>query len=117
VYELGGREKRVCLCDRCVDVFADVARFGPRVVHEAHRWKRHSCVVRMLQVDRRLFCFSCLGFGDSHILFKYDDFDVSGEVEAYGSKRVCARCAISYLSMLLSSDDVAVARFPQKVFL
>ena len=115
LYDLGGKEEEVSLCDKCVDVLADVARFGPRVINEAHRWKRRSCVVKIVEVEGNLFCFRCLGVGDSHILFKYDDFDVPGEVESYGSKRICAKCAVSYLTMMMSSDDVCAAKFPQKV--
>lgn len=97
----GGVNER-SLCDRCMDVFADVLRFGPRVLSEASVWERKSLVARVSHVQGELFCFKCMSKGDSHLFVKFDDLSAKKLFagHAYDSVRVCARCACTYLLML-----------------
>ena len=117
IYMLGNKRKDVSLCEKCVDVFSDIIRFGPRVIREAHKWQRHSRVVKVAQVQGRLFCFKCLGTQDSHVFIQYDDLDVPGMKGQFRTRRICARCAISFLSMMFGNEEIASAPFRQKRFL
>lgn len=94
--------KEKVLCGRCVDVFVDLVRFGPRVIHEAYRWELMSQVARIAVIQEELFCFKCMGKSDSHVFIKYDDLlsDKLVYGHSYVTSRVCARCATSYLNLI-----------------
>jgi hypothetical protein len=109
--ETGLKEMKVCGC--CMDLLTDAARHGPRVITEAHKWLRSSRVARVSLVDEDLFCLNCLGTADSHLFIKYDDLLEGGKSSAYATKRICARCVISYLGMLIESEEVGRRRFPE----
>lgn len=111
-YIVGGNEFEVRFCDRCVDVFTDVIRFGPRVLREAHKWRRASRIARISVVRDRMLCLSCLGTEDTHIFVKFDDSFVSGDAPSYLTKRVCARCVISFILMMQQCEDIRVCKFP-----
>lgn len=96
-----GREKREwLLCDDCMDAISDAIRFGPRAVSVT--WARASRVARVSAVQDNLLCFKCLKRCDSHLFVKFDDLKVECEQgsAAYGTIRVCARCALSYMLMV-----------------
>ena len=97
----------VVLCDRCMDLFIDTARFGPRVIEEGSLWKIVSRAARISIVQEELYCFKCLSKDTTHLFMKFDD--LSKSCVSYASMRVCARCAISYLRMVLNvRDDLEV---------
>jgi len=93
----------VVLCDRCMDLFIDTARFGPRVIEEGDLWTIVSRAARISIVQEELYCFKCLSKDETHLFMKFDDLSKSHV--SYSSMRVCARCAISYLRMVLNSDE------------
>ena len=99
-YELSGESCQVVLCDRCTDMLVDVARFGPRVIDAGDAWNIRSRVARISMVKEELYCFKCLGQDSSHLFMKFDD--LSKDAVTYSTMRICARCAISYLTMLLN---------------
>ena len=103
-YILGKSKKEIVLCDRCSDVLADFVRFGPRVGYESNRWEICSRIARVSLVQDTLFCACCLKKDDTHLVIKFDDLLISGDKEEYHFKRVCARCAISYLSLLVANS-------------
>jgi hypothetical protein len=109
-YVLDEVDITVKMCDRCVDVFADCLRYGPKVVRQLHRWERKSKVVRMSLVDGDRFCHMCLGTHSNHVFLKYDDVTYAGSQEHYAWVRVCARCALCYLEMLRDSVDLKTAK-------
>lgn len=98
-YELQKEMHALKLCGKCVDIFADLCIYGPRVVQSASTWSRRSRVVRMLAIRENLFCFNCQLKADSHIFVKYDNMVRAGKPQ-YDTRRVCARCAVSYLEMM-----------------
>jgi hypothetical protein len=100
------------LCGCCTDLLTDMMRYGPRVVNEAHKWCRVSRVARVSLVRNDLFCFGCLGNSTTHLFVKFDDLKVVGESAKYSTKRICAKCALSYMMMLKQSDEVGKRRFP-----
>lgn len=112
-YCLNGSCKEVQMCEVCVDVFTDLIRSGPRVLSDAHTWKRVSRVVRMGSVHEDLFCFNCFSDGDSHVFVKFDDLTVPGPTPAYETKRVCAKCAICYFDQMERKEQFAECEFPQ----
>jgi len=99
-YLLNGVTTNVKLCGKCVDVFSDMFRYGPRVIDEAYKWLLNSRVARMSLVGKEMYCFNCLGTETSHLFIKYDDLNEPGKSGHYNTKRVCSRCAISYLKMM-----------------
>jgi hypothetical protein len=101
-YELSGESVDVVLCDRCMDLFIDTARFGPRVIEEGDLWELCSRAARISIVQDELYCFKCLSKDSTHLFMKFDD--LSKDTCSYSSMRVCARCAISYLRMVLRTD-------------
>lgn len=112
-YVLDGVEYGVTVGDCGIDLVVDLARYGPRVIHEMYRWERKSRVVRVSLVQGDMFCINCLGSADSHLFVKYDDLLVPGEMATYATKRICARCAITYLQMLLESEGLSGEKFPE----
>ncbi len=108
----GGDDEEVQLCGCCIDLLTDMMRYGPRVVHEAHKWRRVSRVARVSLVRNDLFCFGCLGNASSHLFVKFDDLAIVGVTAKYSTKRICAKCALSYMMMLKQSDEVGKRRFP-----
>jgi len=102
-YELSGEAFQVVLCDRCTDLLVDAARFGPRVIDSGDEWRIRSRVARISMVREDLHCFKCLGQDTSHLFMKFDD--LSKDSVSYSSMRICARCAISYLTMILGREE------------
>ena len=102
-YSCNGDEgEEVILCDSCADKMVDLIRFGPRVIENG--WKIRSRIARVSRVVGDFKCYKCLGREDSHLFIKYDDLSVEGKKESYMTVRVCARCAITYLHMVLPSE-------------
>ena len=114
-YQLHDIHDEVMFCDKCSDVFADVMRCGPRVLQDVRLWHRKSRVVRMSVVRETLYCFSCLGNETSHVYVKFDNLTSAGKVDRYATKRVCARCAISYVQMMLNTKALRTAVLPVHV--
>ena len=113
LYTLNGEEPvEAQLCGCCVDLLTDMMRYGPRVVSEAHKWRRVSRVARISLVQNDLFCFGCLGNSTTHLFVKFDDLTMVGNTAKYGTKRICAKCALSYMMMLQKSEEVGKRRFP-----
>lgn len=113
VYAINGEApEEVKLCGCCIDLLTDMMRYGPRVVNEAHKWRRVSRVARVSLVRNDLFCFGCLGNATTHLFVKFDDLTIAGKSAKYGTKRICAKCALSYMMMLKKSDEVGKRRFP-----
>jgi len=108
----GGELCEVKLCGCCVDLLTDMMRYGPRVINEAHKWRRVSRVARVSLVQNDLFCFGCLGTATTHLFVKFDDLAVAGVSASYGTKRICAKCALSYMMMLTQADEVGKRKFP-----
>lgn len=111
-YTLNDKPMEVQMCELCSDVFCDVARYGPRVISELSYWSRKSVVSRMSLVQQYGKCFNCLEKLDTHIFLKYDDLRVASRTEVFDSKRLCAKCVISYLSIMLASKSIAKAKLP-----
>jgi hypothetical protein len=109
-YSLNNMHVDLIMCDRCSDVFSDIARYGPRVLSDLSFWTRKSVVSRMLLVQQNLLCFNCMDRMDTHIYVRYDDLMVASKAEVFDSKRLCAKCAISYLSMMLSCKTMGKAK-------
>lgn len=106
IIDAGGKNRRVSLCDVCMDVLSEAMRFGPRVIEEARTWELSTRVARVSAVHDELVCPKCMTRAESHVFVKFDDVrrDVfmMGSC-SYGTIRVCARCAVSYLEMLRGS--------------
>ena len=94
------------VCGMCADLLTDVMRSGPRVIREAHKWKVESRVARMSIVDETLVCLNCWKQGKSHMFIKYDDLLIDGMSSSYKTRRECAKCVISYLTMLRECEGV-----------
>lgn len=103
-YNLSGDLCEVILCDRCTDILIDAARFGPRVIESGEYWNIQSRAARISIVQDDLYCFKCLDKDGTHLFMKFDD--LTKEKVSYGTMRVCAKCTISYLTMLLNSREV-----------
>jgi hypothetical protein len=104
--DVGQGKEDFCLCDECIDVLAESVRFGPRVVESARTWKMSTRVARVAAVHEELVCFKCMGRSDSHLFVKFDDLSQQETLCyecTYGTVRVCARCALSYLGMMRAS--------------
>lgn len=110
-YRLGDGRHDVVLCGKCIDLLADLIRHGPMVIGDLEHWRLRSRVARVSLVNEYMFCFKCLGKMQTHIFMKYDDMydtgllgptTVSIRNRKYGTVRVCAKCAISYLQMMLA---------------
>lgn len=104
--------KEVKMCSKCTDVFADCLRYGPSVLSKIYRWERRSRVVRVSFVEGERFCHMCLGTTDTHIFVKYDNVETPGDSEDYQWVRVCARCALAYMEMMIENEDVNSAEAP-----
>jgi len=94
--------REVIMCDDCVDRLVDFIRFGPRAGEP--NWKKSSRVARVSRVVGDFKCYKCQGREDSHLFVKYDDLRAEGSKEAYTTVRVCARCAITYMHMVLPKE-------------
>lgn len=114
-YIVDGKEFEVRFCDRCIDVFTDIVRFGPRVLREAHKWRRASKMARVSMIRDRMLCLSCLGTEDTHLFVKFDDLFVSGDSASFLAKRICARCVISFILMMQQCEDVRVCKFSEYI--
>jgi len=111
-YCIDGACKEVKMCGKCNDVFTDCLRFGPSVLKQIYRWERRSRVVRVSMVEGERFCHMCLGTTDTHIFVKYDNVEQHGESEDYQWVRVCARCALCYLELMIESEQLKAAKVP-----
>ena len=111
-YELHGKDDDYIFCEKCADVFVDMMRYGPRVVNELNSWQRHSRLIRIFAVQEDMFCFNCLGRADTHVSVQYDDLNVPGVYDNHQTKRVCARCAITFLEMMLSKKSLRTVKLP-----
>jgi hypothetical protein len=102
---MGLSSEILMMCDTCIDVLTETLRFGPRVVEDARKWVLSSRVARVSGVHEELVCFKCMGRADSHIFVKYDDLNSEklSSSSIYGTIRVCARCVLSYLSLICGS--------------
>jgi hypothetical protein len=102
--DVGRGIEELHICDVCVDVISEAIRFGPRVIDEARSWVLTTRVARVSVVQDELVCFKCMGRADSHVFIKYDDCSNTNIMRqtscVYGTVRVCARCALSYLELL-----------------
>lgn len=109
-YKLDNERMDVVLCGKCVDLLADIIRNGPNVLSGVSKWKLQSRVARVSLVNNNLFCFKCLGKQKTHLFMKFNDMydpgimnkGIQARAKSYGTIRVCAQCAISYLQMMLS---------------
>lgn len=99
--------KEVHICDRCLDYFCDACRVGPSALSFAHRICSRTTKVSMLQED--LLCYSCLGSQNTHLVFKFGDW--RWKFRDYTHKRICARCAISFIEMMLNNKDFKKFRY------
>jgi len=99
-YSLHEKDSEYILCERCADVFVDMVRFGPRVCGTISSWERCSRLIRIFTVQENMYCFSCLGRQSTHVSVRYDDLMCPGNKDCLQNKRVCARCAITFLEMM-----------------
>ena len=104
VYSIDSKNYKAVLCDDCADKLVDIIRFGPSVLLEGNGWKKKSNIARASKVDGELFCFKCLAKDKTHLFVKYDDLRSKGK-ENYSTIRVCARCALTYLTMMLDDTE------------
>jgi hypothetical protein len=109
-YQLFDVHDEVLFCDKCADAFADIVRYGPRVLQDIRSWQRKSRVVRMSAIRGKMYCFSCLGGETSHVSVRFDNLGVASKSDVYYTKRVCARCAISYMQMMLNTKSLRTAK-------
>jgi len=114
-FDLFGKVMESIFCGVCVDLLADMSRFGPRVLSESHKWRRSSKVARISLIQGSLFCFNCLGTELTHVFLKFDDLFIKGRVEAYVTKRICARCMISYMELMKQCKDIGLCKFPEYI--
>jgi len=94
IFEVGGVEQKVVMCDECSDRFTDISVYGPRGVGFEHV---KSTLVRASVQQQKKYCFNCLNGNGSHIFLKYEDEMKEGTL---ATKRLCAQCSISYLCTL-----------------
>lgn len=106
-----GHVEEVMICGKCIDVFVDIARYGPRVVSEGYKWRLRSRVVRVSLVEGKLLCFRCLGWAKSHVFVKFDDLLYAGKDARYVKMRICSKCAFSFLKMMEKSGVTRNERF------
>ena len=111
MFRCGKESENVVMCERCMDVFVDLVRNGPRVLQKAYKWRLMSRVVRLSIVEGEMSCSRCFGRADSHIFVKFDNLMLPGEAAQYSNMRVCARCAVSYFKMMQKEIDAMRERF------
>lgn len=111
-YVLHDEDADYVLCEKCSDVLVDMMRFGPRVSEELRSWQRRSRLIRIYAVQEDMFCFSCLGRETTHVAVRYDDLTLPGTKDWMQSKRVCARCAITFLEMMKGKKLLAKVKLP-----
>lgn len=111
-YCLDDQCKEVKICERCIDVLSDCLRFGPKVLEQIHRWERKSRVVRVSFVEGERECYTCPNSNSTHMYIKFDDLARGGSCEHYDWSRVCARCVMSYMEMMIESNDLNTAKVP-----
>lgn len=102
-FSYGGKKTEVILCDTCLDVFVDAVRFGPRAIQSGKYWELCSRAARISIVQDELFCFKCLDKDTTHLFMKFDD--ITKECVTYSSMRVCAKCTVSYLTLLFEREQ------------
>lgn len=101
-YSFMGKETEVVMCGVCLDVFVDLLGVGQRLVDDKN-WRVTSKTARVSMVEELLLCGNCWRKADTHMFVKFDNLLIGGKSEAYGTKRVCARCVVSYLELMMRS--------------
>jgi hypothetical protein len=101
-YSFMDKEVEVVICGVCLDVFVDLLHVGQRLVDDK-KWRVRSKTARVSMVEDVLLCGNCWRKADTHMFIKFDNLLIGGKSEAYGTKRVCARCVVSYLELMVKS--------------
>lgn len=100
-YAIHGEMRVSEMCAECADVLGELIRFGPRSLS-----RKKTRTIRVLPMHEVRQCFNCLQTEASHVMIKYDNIDSPGRKPRFYTKRVCARCAISYLELLLHKEVI-----------
>lgn len=107
-YQLDGGEKTVQFCSRCADLLIDMFVWGRTPADRMDLWKIRSKLSRFGVLHKDMYCLSCASKTSSHLMIHYDHLSVAGKIGKYGEapeivyKRMCARCVVTYIEILLS---------------
>ena len=102
------------LCGSCIDVVADMVRYGARLVDDAARWEVSTLVLRVSHRIEYMLCGRCGQHSDDHVLLVFDDLRhmplKKGRCD--GSVRMCSKCFVEAVALLESSGVAKEFRFP-----
>ena len=105
-YTIAGTNKEIVLCSRCCDLLIDAMVWGSGILSKLDTWSIPSRVASMSLVQKDQYCMSCAGKESTHLLIKYDALAMPGNLQQKQFKRMCARCAVTYLELLASQKGL-----------